>query len=104
MRSSHWILSALGGIAAIYLILLGALFVLMHQPPEKFARAMARVPGPAFLLFPFRTLWLSAREGPLRVGDEAPDFRLPLVDGSAQVLLSSFRGQKPVVLVFGSYT
>ena len=40
----------------------------------------------------------------LKVGDTAPDFTLPLLDHSGQVTLSSFRGTKPVVLVFGSYT
>jgi hypothetical protein len=40
----------------------------------------------------------------LRVGDAAPDFTLPKLDGEGKVTLSSFRGKKPVVLVFGSYT
>ena len=40
----------------------------------------------------------------LKAGDAAPDFKLPTLDKSAQVELASFRGQKPVVLVFGSYT
>jgi peroxiredoxin len=34
----------------------------------------------------------------------APDFALQTTDHSNTVQLSSFRGQKPVVLVFGSYT
>jgi hypothetical protein len=43
------------------------------------------------------------------VGDRAPDFDLPrLVDGAPdpedRVRLSDFRGERPVVLVFGSYT
>ncbi len=38
------------------------------------------------------------------VGDEAPDFRLPLLHGDgATVRLSDLRGQ-PVALIFGSYT
>ena len=37
------------------------------------------------------------------VGDVAPDFCLPLLDGSDEVKLFDLRGQ-PVVLVFGSYT
>jgi len=40
----------------------------------------------------------------LRVGDPAPDFTLKTKDGSRQVQLSSFKGKRPVVLVFGSYT
>ena len=41
-------------------------------------------------------------EGP-RVGDLAPDFTLKTVDG-VPVTLSDFRGHKPVVLIFGSFT
>lgn len=40
----------------------------------------------------------------LRVGDTAPDFKLKTKDGDREVQLASFRGKKPVVLVFGSYT
>ena len=39
-----------------------------------------------------------------KVGDIAPDFELCDVNGDAPVSLSTFRGQKPVVLIFGSYT
>lgn len=40
----------------------------------------------------------------LAVGDEAPDFTLPSPDGKSEVRLSSFRGKRPVVLVFTSFT
>ena len=40
----------------------------------------------------------------LQVGDAAPDFKLKTKDGSREVQLSSFKGKRPVVLVFGSYT
>ena len=40
----------------------------------------------------------------LKVGDVAPDFTLPLVDGKAKITLSSFQDKKPVVLIFASYT
>ena len=56
------------------------------------------------MVLPFESLWMSARAGHLHAGDVAPDFTLKTVDGTAQVTLSSFRGQRPVVLVFGSYT
>ena len=38
------------------------------------------------------------------VGEEAPDFELRTLEGDGVVKLSDFRGKKPVVLVFGSYT
>lgn len=38
------------------------------------------------------------------VGEEAPDFELRTLEGDKVVKLSDFRGKKPVVLVFGSYT
>ena len=40
----------------------------------------------------------------LKVGDLAPDFTLPDLAGKNTVTLSNFRGKKPVVLIFGSYT
>ena len=39
----------------------------------------------------------------LRAGDEAPDFELPTLEGD-RVRLSSFRGNKHVLLEFGSIT
>ncbi len=44
------------------------------------------------------------REGKLKVGDAATDFTLDSPDGKKNFKLSSFKGKKPVVLVFGSYT
>jgi hypothetical protein len=78
----------------------------MLQPPETFARFMAKVPGPvAFLVLPFETLWMRARSGTLHVGDAAPDFSLAKLDKTAQIQLSALTAQhQPVVLVFGSYT
>ena len=40
----------------------------------------------------------------LAVGQNAPDFALRLLNGEEMIKLSDFRGKKPVVLVFGSYT
>ena len=41
-----------------------------------------------------------------RVGEQAPSFELSVLDDATgrSVSLASFRGQKPVALVFGSYT
>lgn len=40
----------------------------------------------------------------LKEGDPAPDFELETKDRDQKIRLSSFRGVKPVVLIFGSYT
>lgn len=40
----------------------------------------------------------------LKVGQLAPDFTLSSLDGESETTLSQFRGEKPVVLFFGSYT
>ena len=40
----------------------------------------------------------------IKVGDTAPDFTLPRLKEAGAVKLSSYQGQKPVVLIFGSYT
>ena len=98
------LLKALLLLVALYLLIVAGLFVAMRQPPATFGQIMARMPGPAFMMLPFRPIWMLARKGDLEPGDPAPDFTLPLLDRSARVTLSSFRGQRPVVLVFGSYT
>src|SRR3954454_15375217 len=76
----------------------------MRQTPDAFGRIVARVPMPLMMALPFETLWTRARVGSVNVGSAAPDFRLPTLDRQATVQLSSFRGDRPVVLVFGSYT
>jgi len=40
----------------------------------------------------------------LKVGAPAPDFTLRSSNGKDETTLSSFRGKRPVVLAFGSYT
>jgi hypothetical protein len=93
-------------IAALWVLACVSLYGVMRQPPERFARVMARIPGPVpFLILPFETLWMRARAGTLQVGSPAPDFALTKLDKTAQVQLSSLTTQnRPVVLVFGSYT
>jgi hypothetical protein len=81
-----------------------ALYAAMRQPPETFGRIMSHVPGVAMIALPFKPLWMSARSGHLQVGDPAPDFALPRLKGDRTVTLSNESRQKPVVLVFGSYT
>jgi hypothetical protein len=100
------LVTAFAVLALLWIFACGALYTVMRQPPEKFARVMARVPGPvAFLVLPFETLWMRARSGTLQIGDPAPDFSLTKLDKSAQIQLSAFTAQRqPVVLIFGSYT
>jgi hypothetical protein len=91
-------------VLSLYLLMLAGFFGLMLLPPARFAKAISRVPEPLFAVLPLEQLWLVARTGHLKVGALAPDFDLPTLDNTSRVRLSSFRGEKPVVLVFGSYT
>jgi hypothetical protein len=91
-------------LVAIYGLAVAGLYGAMRQPPERFGAIMANVPMPAMMILPFRPLWMSARGGALRAGDPAPDFALPSVDGSRIVRLSEEYRDRPVALIFGSYT
>ncbi len=42
--------------------------------------------------------------GTLKVGDDAPDARLVSLDGSNHFHIRERAGQRPLVLVFGSFT
>jgi hypothetical protein len=101
-------LKTIGIIAAVLVIgwlgFLALVYSKMTSTPEQFGAFMAKMPMPAYFILPFETLWSRARAGTVNVGDSAPDFELSTVDKSGKVRLSSFRGSKPVVLVFGSYT
>ena len=101
----RFVLAVVAGVVVTYLSLGAYLWWAMHQPPETFAGAMARMPQPVvFLLYPFETLWTHARAGSLNVGDPAPDFSLLNVDKSERIQLWALNLHRPVVLVFGSYT
>jgi hypothetical protein len=91
-------------VAALWLVGFAGFYYAMCQKPETFGNVMKHT-GPApFLIFPFETMWKSARGGHLNIGDAAPDFTLPRLDHTGTVRLSSNRGVRPVVLIFGSYT
>jgi hypothetical protein len=90
-------------VASAYALFLAGMFVVMCQPPQRFGQIMKHVPMRALDILPFEPMWNLARGGATRVGDMAPAFTLPTVDRTT-VSLSSFRGVRPVVLVFGSYT
>lgn len=40
----------------------------------------------------------------LKIGEVAPTFKLKSLDGKSETDLATFKGKKPVVLIFGSYT
>lgn len=102
MRIAGIILAAF---VTLYVAFSGVVLWEMCQPPETFGRFMRHVPAPlVFGLLPARPMWLWARGGALDVGSIAPDFSLPRRDGTGVVKLSSFRGKRPVALIFGSYT
>ncbi|MGA9570780.1 MAG: hypothetical protein WBS17_11875 [Candidatus Acidiferrales bacterium] len=101
---SKKLLKIAGTLVVLYAVVTAALFAIMQQSPDKFAGTMKYVPWPAFVVLPFKPLWNVARKGHLAVGDMAPDFSLESPDHKSTFQLSSMRGQKPVVLVFGSYT
>jgi hypothetical protein len=95
-------------VIGIYALTVVALYVSMLQTPERFGAIVAQVPGPAVSVLlrvvPFKSIsGLAARRG-LKIGDRAPDFTLPDLDGQRRVTLSDEYRQRPVVLVFGSYT
>jgi hypothetical protein len=101
----HTIAYTLLVVAGLYLLWGAFVVITMSQPPVQFGRIMRRLPmALVWGVLPGPMLWTWARRGALRVGDPAPDFTLPTRDRTQQVTLSSFRGDRPVVLVFGSYT
>jgi hypothetical protein len=95
------------GVAAV-VVLYGAAvaytYTAMCKSPAEFSEWVNGKPTPLFAIIPFKPLWARARGGDLSAGDMAPDFDLETTDHSQRVRLSDFRGDRPVVLVFGSYT
>ena len=104
MRFARLLVIVLAGLAAIYGAATASLYIAMRQPPERFGAIMSNVPMVAMMILPVRPLWMSARSGPLSVGDAAPDFTLLTVDRSRTVQLSKEWQARPVALIFGSYT
>jgi len=88
------------------LLLLLAGGVVAQQPaPTEGRGAPPGPPGPGQRMSPEeRAKFMAERQGRLKPGDAAPDFRLKVRGGEQVIQLASFRGRKPVALVFGSYT
>jgi hypothetical protein len=103
-ETSRFILSLAAALVFLWAAATAGIYAAMRQPPERFGAVMKHVPMMAMLVIPFEPLWNSARAGSVKVGDPAPDFSLPLLDGSRVVTLSEEFPVRPVVLVFGSYT
>ena len=103
-RLRKWLLPTAGVLFAAWLGFLAYVDWAMHQPPEAFGHVMARMPMPAYFLFPFETMWSRARAGHVNSGDAAPSFTVKRLEDKTPVELGSLWAEKPVVLVFGSYT
>jgi len=76
------------GIGAIVGIVVG---VAVYYDVPRFVVGLARYGG-------------QAREGTLQVGDAAPIVPLHPLDGGAPRPLASYLGDRPLVLIFGSFT
>lgn len=99
-----WLVRIAATLAALYLAFGLIVFGLMHASNPVAGKTLSIVGAPAFILLPMERMWVTARRGSLQVGQEAPDFELATRDGASKVRLSSLRGGRPVVLLFGSYT
>ena len=61
-----------------------------------------KIGGPSMLIGMLR--YDEREEGTLKVGDPAPDVALTALDGITRQGIVADRGDKPLVLVFGSFT
>ncbi len=103
-KTRRWLGGSAILLSVLWLCFVGYIDWAMRQPPEVFGRVMAKMPMPAYFLFPFETMWTTARKGTLKPGDTAPDLNVQMLEGNAPLALSALWANKPVVLVFGSYT
>lgn len=84
----------------------GAGFVLgcsSGDPAARFVNYMQTAPEDRRPIDWENTLRLMSRTPPA-VGDIAPDFTLDMLDGERAVTRSVFQEDRPLVLIFGSYT
>jgi hypothetical protein len=103
-RMRWWAVSVAALCLAGWLCLVGYVNWAMHQSPEVFGRVMAKMPMPAYFVLPFETLWMRARKGQVNVGDAAPGLAVKKLEDHTPTDLDSLWADRPVVLVFGSYT
>jgi hypothetical protein len=103
-RTKGWLSTGLLLLGLLWLCFVGYIGWAMRQPPEVFGHVMSRMPMPAYFLFPFETMWTQARNGKLHAGDTAPGLMVQTLDTQLPRSLSELWKERPVVLVFGSYT
>lgn len=104
-RYLKWIARGVAALVILYAVLFGVVAYAMVQPPARFGQIIKRLPQSlVWAALPAPRMWMWARRGDLKEGDPAPDFTLSTQDRSGEVTLSTYRGDRPVVLVFGSYT
>jgi hypothetical protein len=78
--------------------------MLFPPPPPRPPKGVSMGPPKEVLVLGLLSGELgSAAEGP-KLEAPAPDFTLKSPDGQRSVTLSEYRGKKPVVLIFGSFT
>lgn len=100
----RWLVRLLLIVLVAYLAFTAMVYAAMRREPLEFSRFMMRLPQPFMYITPFPPMWNRARAGSLQSGDVAPDFDLETHNRANRVRLSSLRGDRPVVLIFGSYT
>ena len=104
-KAVTWLVRGVAVLAVAYVAFFATILGAMLQPPERFGQIMKRAPAAlVWGLLPGPRMWLWARSGHLSEGEMAPDFTLSTAERTSRVTLSAHRGQRPVVLVFGSYT
>ncbi|MCC6740914.1 MAG: hypothetical protein IT452_17880 [Planctomycetia bacterium] len=75
----------------------------MPDPAAEFIAQVDRAPAAARPPNWEHVKALMARRAPA-VGEPAPDFELPTVDGRSRIRRSTFAPGRPLVLNFGSFT
>ena len=73
------------------------------DPAAKFMAEMEHAPAQKRPPHWEQTKSLMARPAP-KVGEPAPDFTLRTLDGSQAVTRSAYQAERPLVLIFGSFT
>ena len=86
-RRSKW---ALGSILAIVVVAFAGLSFMAGSPRDVYGLVRYALPH--------------MHRGKLHLGEDAPDVRLLALDGSNHFHLRERTGNRPLVLIFGSYT